>query len=283
MFAVSIEAKYLKESREQYSLITEKHKSDSEFISSLSYHICHEIFQQEDIIAFYLDYSKYFLECLIDIMKLLVDEEQHFRNPVRRENRINRFGDRHGLRHFFGNGINPPPEEHNEDSINNLIALGFTRTRAIQALDHTHGSVQMSADYLLNLPAEVVQNDLLQEEQSKKNDEDQEDSKMEVEDSKNEIIEDSSTGVFVKTADDLILAVKDWLESLYNWLLKGFDCHLTDVDIENITIFILKYISKEKDVKFLMKSLNETLISTHMHLDDNFDDKNDVKHIEIRK
>ena len=280
LLAISIEAKYLKESREQYSLITEKHKSDSEFISSLSYHICHEIFKQEDIIAFYLRYSKYFLECLIDIMKLLIDEEQHFRNPARRENRINRFGERHGIRNFFAENQHM---EHDEESITTLTVLGFTRTRAIEALNRTHGNVEMSANYLLALPPEVVQNDRIQEEEAKKASEDQEDSKMEVEDSKDEVMEESQNTVFIKTADDLVLAVKDWLECLYKWLLKGFNCHLTDIDIENITIFILKFISKEKDVDFLMKSLNEALISTHKHLDDDFKDKNDSKHLELRK
>ena len=44
---------------------------------------------------------------------------------------------------------------------------------------------------------------------------------------------------------------------LFNWILKGFNSTLTDIDVEDITQFILKYIAKEEDVLILMNSLND--------------------------
>lgn len=61
-FAIVIETKFIREAKEIYPLITEKHKNDSEFLCSLFYHICTEIFKQEEIIQFFLDHSKFFLE-----------------------------------------------------------------------------------------------------------------------------------------------------------------------------------------------------------------------------
>lgn len=46
---------------------------------------------------------------------------------------------------------------------------------------------------------------------------------------------------------------------LFNWILQGFNSTLTDIDVENITQFILKYITKENDVLTLMSSLTDSL------------------------
>ena len=61
-FATVVECKFWKDSSNVISLKTEIHKSDQEFVCSLFYLICNEIFQQGDIITFYLQHSKFFLE-----------------------------------------------------------------------------------------------------------------------------------------------------------------------------------------------------------------------------
>lgn len=53
---------------------------------------------------------------------------------------------------------------------------------------------------------------------------------------------------------------------LFNWILNGFNSNLTDVDVENITQFILKYISCEDDVETLMDSLLTSLKDLKKHL-----------------
>ena len=67
---------------------------------------------------------------------------------------------------------------------------------------------------------------------------------------------------------------------LFNWILKGFNSTLTDIDVENITQFILKYITKEEDVLILMNSLNDAFKEIYAFATD---DKLDIKDVAVQK
>jgi hypothetical protein len=258
VFATVIESKFIKEAREVYALVTPRHKTENELLSSIYFHICTEIFKQDDIINFFLHNSKFFLECLIDVMKLMITEEDignSARNAIEyRDNRLNRFGDRYGGR---ADNLNRQQQvEHDQAAIANLTALGFTMNRAREALDRTHGSVELSAEYLLSLPPEVLRE--VEEETIAAKDKSG-DKKMESEENKDGQMAVDFDGVYVKTPEELAIAIKDWLGVLYNWIIQGFNSSLTEVDIDNITQFILKYISKDFEVKKLMMVLLESL------------------------
>jgi hypothetical protein len=70
---------------------------------------------------------------------------------------------------------------------------------------------------------------------------------------------------------------------LFNWILNGFNSNLTDVDVENITQFILKYISCEEDVIILMDSLLDSLDELKYNLSDTTNDLESIQNQKLRK
>ena len=52
--------------------------------------------------------------------------------------------------------------------------------------------------------------------------------------------------IFVVDREKLAAATKDWLKMLFNWILTGFNSSLTDLDIENITQFMIKYVTTDE-------------------------------------
>lgn len=67
---------------------------------------------------------------------------------------------------------------------------------------------------------------------------------------------------------------------LFNWILQGFNSTLTDIDILNITQFILKYITKEADVLTLMRLLTDSLNEIYTF---SMDDSHDINKIDVQK
>lgn len=70
---------------------------------------------------------------------------------------------------------------------------------------------------------------------------------------------------------------------LFNWILQGFNSTLTDIDIENIAQFILKYITKEADVLTLMSLLTDSLNDIYTFTTDDSHDINDIDFQKYRK
>ena len=277
-FATVIECKFRKDGREVYALVTEKHKDENTFLSSVYYHICSEIFKQEDIITYFLHYSKYFLECLIDVMKLLISGDELGKISAPPDQRAQLFG----ARGRYGERQPPFRREYDDNTISQLTDLGFSRRLAQSALERNQGNVEMSIEYLLSLPSNVIEEDKAQDildasadnDQNMENEEDKkEEDKMDVDDN----------GVVVCSNEDLKKAIKEWLKMLFNWILKGFNSTLTDVDVENITQFILKYISTDEDVNILMTTLIDSLKEMEKFLQDSDEKFSDIEYQKVRK
>ena len=67
---------------------------------------------------------------------------------------------------------------------------------------------------------------------------------------------------------------------LFNWKLQGFNSTFTDIDILNITQFILKYITKEADVLTLMRLLNDSFNEINIFT---IKDHHDINNIDVQK
>jgi len=243
-FATVVECKFCKESRDPISLQTEKHKTNKDFICSLFYHICSEIFKQKDIITFYLQHSKFFLECMIDIMKLLITEETFTSLPILIEQR----------QHIERRGRHRPAQMEFEDEVIAVVTnMGFSRTIAIRALQRTYGNVEAAIELLLGGNLQEDDEEINEEHKElPPHGEDMDEEEVIKEEEKEDKMEIDDGEIKVVNYDELNIAIKEWLKMLFNWILTGYNSTLTDLDVENITQFMLKYVSSDEEVEALM-------------------------------
>jgi hypothetical protein len=210
-------------------------------------------------------------------MKLLISEENIGKVPPApvnpRGNPYLRYGGR------------DRPREFDDQTISQLTSLGFPRRLATESLQRTHGNVEMAIEYLLTLPPDRVEEVKNEEAKTQSIG----DPIMEIVEERNEDEEegmdvDTDPDIMIKNADDLAKAIKNWLKMLFNWILKGFNSTLTDIDVENITQFILKYISTEEDVQVLMDTLIQAFEEMNKFLlEDDGRDFSDVNYQKERK
>lgn len=138
-----------------------------------------------------------------------------------------------------------------EDSIGLITGMGFSRGIASAALRRTYGNVEQAIELALTggiSPEEEKQNSqldaVMEEEQKVDTEKDKGEIKMEVDDPE----------ILVINRDKLIDATKEWLKMLFNWILTGFNSSLTDLDMVNITQFMLKFVTSDEEVETLMKT-----------------------------
>lgn len=74
--------------------------------------------------------------------------------------------------------------------------------------------------------------------------------------------------IFVVDREKLAAATKDWLKMLFNWILTGFNSSLTDLDIENITQFMIKYVTTDEEVETLMNTCIDVMKTVEVKLFD---------------
>lgn len=87
-------------------------------------------------------------------MKLLICEEELGKLPPPKEPR----------RQLFGAGPRflerqPPQREYTDEIISQLTDLGFSRRLALDALNRSRGSIELSIEYLLTLPPNIIEED----------------------------------------------------------------------------------------------------------------------------
>ena len=178
----------------------------------------------------------------------------------------------------------PPQREFDESTIANVTMMGFSRGMARRALQTTFGNVEMAVENLLEGNIEAHESDNENEENKAQQpqaeasspaqdvvmeeDDDEEPIKEKEDDKKEEVVmekiekERSESRIVVCTHEDLTKSIKDWLRLLFEWILNGYNSTLTDLDVENICQFMLKYVTKDSEVKELLEMLMKTLETT---------------------
>lgn len=187
---------------------------------------------------------------MIDIMKLLITEETFSSLPNVVDNR--QFLERQRRRR-------PAPMEFDDETIGVVTNMGFTRNVAIIALQRAYGNVEMALEDLLGGNHHSDEDDDNEEhKESQSNDKDNEEEIKKKEDKYDDKMDDKmdvdDDEIKVVTYEELTGSIKKWLKMLFNWILTGFNSTLTDLDVENITQFMLKYISSDEEVHELMKT-----------------------------
>ena len=199
-------------------------------------------------------------------MKLLITEETFVGLVSARE-------ERQGVERLGREA--PPVREFGDEQIASCTNMGFSRNLSIRALERAFGNVEMAVDLLLNdnVPRdgleeeikEASEADVVMEDEEDKNEEDkkEEDKKEEEDKDKDAKEEDKEKDVKeedqkedvkipVKNYKQLSNHIKEWLKRLFDWILDGFNSSLTDLDVENITQFMLKYVTSDEEVNTLM-------------------------------
>ena len=211
-------------------------------------------------------------------MKLLISDETLGQVPAPRD-RNNPFALRLGDR--------GAQREYDDNTISQLTDIGFSRRLALDALNRNRGNIEMSIEHLLTLPPSVIEEDRNRSREEEEGKDESSDVKMEDEQEEKKQqdvnMDKENTHIVVCDSERLQKEIKHWLKMLFNWVLKGFNSNLTDIDVENITQFILKYISTEEDVVILMDALVDSLKEMKEFFHDNEKDINDAVYQKRRK
>ena len=100
------------------------------------------------------------------------------KNLVDERRQGSRFVDRYGARNPYSDIVRRPRREFDETTIVQLIDLGFSRRRAIEALNRNQRNIELSVEYLLGQPPDAL------EEEEEKDMPEQRDTNMEDEEIK---------------------------------------------------------------------------------------------------